>query len=500
MKAIKKLGLLICLIVLNIQTGFAQEATLTDSVKQFIEDSFRNFSYSNYSDWEGLAVSITYNDQYWSTIIGKANDTGIQIDEDGKWLFRSFTKLIISTVILQLHEEGQLDITEPLTVYLDPIQNVNMDDTIEDLLQMRSRTCRYLNSSSSVWIEVAQNPDAILDTKTMLEKHLPSGSCNTNQAYDYNDANFQILGLVIEAVTGKTGEEVLEERIFTPYQMNSSSLAPINLERNGFNGLYSGDFDDSNPHDQSEVSLNAALTSQKFSAGIMGSTKDMLRFLKHLLDGDILEQETLELMQTNPASSTYGMGLMIQTMSGMNGNIPIYDGTYFGHGGGGLNTSRTFYDPVRKIGFSYAYNSGSNTPQSDYNTEYFKEATYYYLRTCIEYGGCEPADEVPNEYDELAGELQQIMDENIPNYGIEGVATTIVFPNDEVHTIGSGYGQNVNDPVDLEKSWHWASGTKPMTGYVTLKLIEDGLLSIDDPVGKFLDTNSIPNLDSTITV
>lgn len=100
----------------------------------------------------------------------------------------------------------------------------------------------------------------------------------------------------------------------------------------------------------------------------------------------------------------------------------------------------------------------------------------------------------------MAGELQQILDENIPNYGIEGVATTIVFPNDEVHTIGSGYGQNVNDPVDLGKSWHWASGTKPMTGYVTLRLIEDGLLSIDDPVGKFLNTNSIPNLDSTITV
>ena len=110
MKAIKILGLIIFIITLTIQDGFTQDPTLTDSVKQFIEDSFRDFSNSNYSDWEGIAVTITYNDQYWSTTIGQANDTGMQIDENGKWLFRSFTKLIISTVILQLHEEGQLEI------------------------------------------------------------------------------------------------------------------------------------------------------------------------------------------------------------------------------------------------------------------------------------------------------------------------------------------------------------------------------------------------------
>lgn len=388
MKAITKLVLPISILCMVLNVSYAQNSTVTDSIKQYIQENFEDFSSSSYSDWEGVAVTITYNGTFWSTGIGKANDTGQPIDTKGRWLFRSFSKLIVSTVILQLHEEGQLDIDDPLSKYLDPIEKVSMSEPIKDLLQMRSSMCQYLNSTQSVWIKVAQDPEAILDTKTMLEEHLLDESCNWTKAYNYNEANFQVLGLVIEAVTGKTGEEVFAERIFEPFGMDSTSLAPIGLERSRFNGLYSGDFQNPNAHDQSEISLNSLLTSQKFSGGVMGSTEDMLKFLKHLMDGDILKPETLELMKTNPLSSSYGMGMMIQSMSGMEGNVPVYEGTYYGHGGGGLNTSRTFYDPVRKIGFSYAYNSGSSTGQSNWNTELFKETLYYYLRYCIERGAC----------------------------------------------------------------------------------------------------------------
>lgn len=497
MKAIKTLGFFIFLITLTYQSGYSQTHTLTDSVKQFIEDSFRDFSNSNYSDWEGLAVTITYNDQYWSTTIGKANDTGKSVDENGKWLFRSFTKLIVSTVIMQLYEEELIDIKAPIGQYLDPIQKVNMDDTIEDLLQMRSRMCQYMNSSSSVWIEVAQNQEAILDTKTMLENHLPSGSCNSSQGFDYNDANFQVLGLVIEAVTGKSGEEVFNERIFNPYEMQNTSLAPIDLTRDDFNGIYSGDFDDSTPHDQSENSLNAALTSQKFSAGVMGSTYEMLKFLKHLMDGDILEAETLELMQVNPSSSNYGMGLMIQTMSGMNGNIPVYDGSYYGHGGGGLNTSRSFYDPVRKIGFSYAFNSSSNTPQSDYNTEYFKEATYYYLRTCIENGGCSENTDTNEIPESLKNSITDIMNNALASVQSKGLAVSIDINGARWSTSVGNKDTELN-PIELDDRFLFMSFTKTQTATVVLQLHEEGLLDIDNSLDQYIDPVSNVNMSITL--
>jgi len=102
--------------------------------------------------------------------------------------------------------------------------------------------------------------------------------------------------------------------------------------------------------------------------------------------------------------------------------------------------------------------------------------------------------------DALMGNLQGILDSKIAGYGMEGAALAIVFPSGNIHTITSGYATSISDPVDVNKKWHWASGTKPLTGYVILDMYEEGLLDINDPISNYIDTDTIPNVSGDILI
>ena len=100
----------------------------------------------------------------------------------------------------------------------------------------------------------------------------------------------------------------------------------------------------------------------------------------------------------------------------------------------------------------------------------------------------------------LMTNLQGILDSKIPIYGMEGAAVAIVFPSDNIHTITSGYATSISDPVDVNKKWHWASATKPLTGYIILDMYEEGLLDINGPISNYIDTDTIPNVSGTILI
>lgn len=100
---------------------------------------------------------------------------------------------------------------------------------------------------------------------------------------------------------------------------------------------------------------------------------------------------------------------------------------------------------------------------------------------------------------DLADELQEIMDDNIALYGIEGVSVTVILPDGCEWNGVSGIA-GPGDPADLERKWHFASITKAVTAAVVLQLHEEGILDINDPLYMFMSTDTIPYVDSTITV
>lgn len=90
-----------------------------------------------------------------------------------------------------------------------------------------------------------------------------------------------------------------------------------------------------------------------------------------------------------------------------------------------------------------------------------------------------------------------VINEGISQYDIKGISATVIFPNEKIWTAVAGFS---HDTVSIKPDMLFAIGsiTKNFVAALTLKLIEDNVLSLEDPLSKWL--RSYPFVDEKITI
>ena len=287
-------------------------STLGQAQTQALESMIRD--YAREHNFNGTILVQQEDKKIYQQSFGTANRTfNIPMENETRFKIASITKAFTAVLILQLYEQGKLDLHAPIKAYLPDYTGEGASRvTIHHLLNHTSGiqnidTIKTYEEAVRNGIEVYQLPHTSSD---LLAKYC-SGKLvhEVGKTFDYNNADYIILGKVIEKITGKTYEEVLKERILNPLGMTDSGML---YQRDVIRNLASTYW----KIDETKPLINdlPVYFENWYSAGGMYSTSaDLLKFSNALFGGKLLKPETLSLMLKSGLDN-YGYGLWIDSI------------------------------------------------------------------------------------------------------------------------------------------------------------------------------------------
>ncbi len=225
-----------------------------------------------------------------------------------KYKIASITKAFTSVLILQLQEQGKIDLNKPIRTYLPDYAGEGADKvTIHQLLNHTSGlanidTVKNVETAVKSGIPLYQTP---YTSDQLLAKFCSGALVNVpGKVFDYNNADYIVLGKIIERLYGATYEQVLKERILQPLKLGNTgmlrqsdvidALADTYFFREDLNAI---------------VNDLPVYPENWYAAGAMYSTvNDVLAFSNALFGLKLLKKETLALMIT-PGLDDYGYGV-----------------------------------------------------------------------------------------------------------------------------------------------------------------------------------------------
>jgi CubicO group peptidase (beta-lactamase class C family) len=206
--------LLIALICLTFQ-GLAQNKAATI-------DALLTLCTAN-GQFNGSALVAENGKVVFTKGYGMANfDWGIPNAPDTKHRIASITKQFTAMLIMQLVEKGKVKIEGKITDYLPEYRKDTGDKvTIHHLLTHTSGIPSY-TGLPNFWSDSTRNPYPL----EYMVKNFCSGDLEFEPGtkYAYNNGGYYILGAIIERLTGKPYEQVLQENILTPVGMTNSGI------------------------------------------------------------------------------------------------------------------------------------------------------------------------------------------------------------------------------------------------------------------------------------
>jgi CubicO group peptidase (beta-lactamase class C family) len=241
---------------------------------------------------------------------------------DTRFRLASVTKQFTAVVVLQLVEAGLLDLEGTIVDYLpDYRADVGSRVTIHQLLNHTSGIPSY-TSLPGFYREVSRDPYPV--DRFVAEFCSGPLQFEPGTQFRYNNSGYFLLGSIIEAVTGRTYETVVQERIFRPLGMRGSGYdrhSDVIPRRAAGYQVFLGEMENA-PY------LDMSLP---FAAGALYSTvEDLHRWDRGLHGGTLLSAESREKMHTAGLGG-YGYGFHVEPYTRGPGGAP---GTMALHAGG----------------------------------------------------------------------------------------------------------------------------------------------------------------------
>ncbi|WP_433943071.1 serine hydrolase [Paenibacillus sp. SN-8-1] len=355
----------------NAEAAAAKGPSSADEVKAFADAFFNRAEIR--SKLAGAAfVVVSDNKVLLNKGYGYANLESKQPIDPDKTLFRvaSVTKVFTATTVMQLAEQGRIDLEGNVDKYLGGLKIPNNTDSPLKVKHLLTHTTGFdftdnLKPNST-------DLDNTTSLGSFIQERLPTIVRKPGQAYRYDNYASDLQGYLVQSVTGQPFEQVVRERIFQPLHMNNSYLGLTSQLAQRLATGYNSKNQPVKPY------LDTPTISP--SGGMISTSTDISKFMLAQLnkgklgEAAILKPETVSEMQKvqvgiHPEQPNMGYGFEMFYHSLYNGqNVVEKSGDERGY------HSYMWLLPDRKVGGFIVTNSDS----IDVRTELFKEFMDHY--------------------------------------------------------------------------------------------------------------------------
>ena len=220
---------------------------------------------------------------------------------------------------MKLCDQGKISLSEPMTSYLPDnlIQGIHVHQgtdysqkiTVQQLISQTSGIADYFEGKpkggESLFDSFKKGQDRAMDIQQVMEiaRSLPANFIPGEKGH-YSDTNFQLLGAIIEAVTGKSVTENFQDDIFAPlglqntYVYNEGKPEPMPFY-----------------FKQQKVQIPKFMATNVPDGGVVSTVGENQIFLQAFFDDKLFDVKHLERMTADwhmvffPMIA-YGMGMM----------------------------------------------------------------------------------------------------------------------------------------------------------------------------------------------
>ncbi|MFD8618794.1 MULTISPECIES: serine hydrolase [Streptomyces] len=239
--------------------------------------------------------------------------SGAAMDTRARFRIGSVSKTFSSVVLLQLVQEGRLKLDAPVNTYLEGLLP---DDriTVRHLLTHRSGLADYTDAMFEQTVPGFEAVrDRVFSYQELLDLSLAEPrTTEPGAAYAYSNANFVVVGMLIEKLTGRPVADAYQRRIIKPLGLRATAYVhpDTRIEGTHVRGYLHPDEAGAPLVDSTEQTVSWAQS----AGAVISSTADLNTFTSALMRGRLLAPAMLEAMTTvTPTDATgtrfYGLGL-----------------------------------------------------------------------------------------------------------------------------------------------------------------------------------------------
>lgn len=328
----------------------------------------------------GAAIAVISKEGYWESAAGLASiEQKLPMQPCHLQYLQSISKTYMAVAILQLYEQGKINLDAPITQYLAPAHSKAVTNastiTVRMLLNHTSGITDY-NFAPAYVAQLLQHPEHRFKPEEYLQYiDGKKAAFAPGARYSYRNINYVLLALIADAITGDHARYI-SEHIFQPLQLKHTfyrheagylsytTLPNAYWDRNSngiienVSGIQRGNVMDLVGDD-----------------GIVTTPHDAVYFLKGLNEGQLLHDTTLQIMKQwvkdSKGNNRYGLGLAFRNEDGHTG---------LGHSGGGIGAGcELYYFPKQDLYAFIAINLGTVTDSPLHEKADVSRRQLYYL-------------------------------------------------------------------------------------------------------------------------